>query len=267
MYTGLIYNDIFSKSLNIFGSHWHLSYNKSTVFNNKHLQLSPATSDYEGTPYPFGMDPIWQVASSNKIVFQNAYKMKISIIFGVLHMIFGVIMSWHNHTYFRNRLSLLYEFIPQLVFLLLLFFYMVLLMFIKWNRYAATNKCKLTLLIYIISYHLTALLLPLFLVPLTESCAPSILITFIDMVLFNEPKKPAEGCETVYMFWGQHFIQIVFVLIALGCIPVMLLGKPIKIMQARKLANVSRLYYGYSVYSFASCIHHSSHITSSSLIT
>ncbi|XP_034484917.1 V-type proton ATPase 116 kDa subunit a isoform X10 [Drosophila innubila] len=142
MYTGLIYNDIFSKSLNIFGSHWHLSYNKSTVFNNKYLQLSPATSDYEGTPYPFGMDPIWQVATSNKIVFQNAYKMKISIIFGVLHMIFGVIMSWHNHTYFRNRLSLIYEFIPQLVFLLLLFFYMVLLMFIKWNRYAATNACN-----------------------------------------------------------------------------------------------------------------------------
>ncbi|XP_034484910.1 V-type proton ATPase 116 kDa subunit a isoform X3 [Drosophila innubila] len=214
MYTGLIYNDIFSKSLNIFGSHWHLSYNKSTVFNNKYLQLSPATSDYEGTPYPFGMDPIWQVATSNKIVFQNAYKMKISIIFGVLHMIFGVIMSWHNHTYFRNRLSLIYEFIPQLVFLLLLFFYMVLLMFIKWNRYAATNA-----------------------LPFTESCAPSILITFIDMVLFNKPKTPPKDCETVYMFWGQHFIQIVFVLIALGCIPVMLLGKPMKIMQARKLAN------------------------------
>ncbi|XP_060646448.1 V-type proton ATPase 116 kDa subunit a 1 isoform X1 [Drosophila nasuta] len=214
MYTGLIYNDIFSKSLNIFGSHWHVSYNKSTVWNNKMLQLSPATSDYEGTPYPFGMDPIWQVATSNKIVFQNAYKMKISIIFGVLHMIFGVVMSWHNHTYFRNRLSLIYEFIPQLVFLLLLFFYMVLLMFIKWNRYAATNK-----------------------MPYSESCAPSILITFIDMVLFNTPKTPAQGCE-VYMFWGQHFIQVVFVLVALGCIPVMLLGKPIKIMQARKLANV-----------------------------
>ncbi|XP_017847858.1 V-type proton ATPase 116 kDa subunit a isoform X4 [Drosophila busckii] len=215
MYTGFIYNDIFSKSLNIFGSHWHVSYNKSTVWNNKLLQLSPKTSDYEGTPYPFGMDPIWQVATSNKIIFQNAYKMKISIIFGVCHMLFGVIMSWHNHTYFRNRLSLVYEFIPQLVFLILLFFYMVLLMFIKWNRYAATNELRWS-----------------------EACAPSILITFIDMVLFNEPKKPPVGCKTVYMFWGQHFIQVVFVLGALCCIPVMLLGKPMKIMQARKQANV-----------------------------
>ncbi|EDW15452.2 uncharacterized protein Dmoj_GI22777, isoform G [Drosophila mojavensis] len=213
MYTGLIYNDIFSKSLNIFGSHWHLSYNKSTVWNNNYLQLSPATSDYEGTPYPFGMDPIWQVASSNKIVFQNAYKMKISIIFGVLHMIFGVIMSWHNHTYFRNRLSLLYEFIPQLLFLVVLFFYLVLLMFIKWNRYAATNAF-----------------------PMTEACAPSILITFIDMVLFKNSKAPGKDCN-IYMFAGQSFFQTIFVLIALACIPVMLLGKPIKIMQARKLAN------------------------------
>ncbi|XP_016982725.1 V-type proton ATPase 116 kDa subunit a1 isoform X2 [Drosophila rhopaloa] len=213
MYTGLIYNDIFSKSLNIFGSHWHMSYNKSTVMENKFLQLSPKV-DYEGAPYPFGMDPIWQVAGANKIIFHNAYKMKISIIFGVIHMIFGVVMSWHNHTYFRNRISLIYEFIPQLIFLLLLFFYMVLLMFIKWIKFAATNEK-----------------------PYSEACAPSILITFIDMVLFNTPKPPPDHCET-YMFFGQHFIQVLFVLVAVGCIPVMLLAKPLLIMQARKQANV-----------------------------
>nr|XP_041631635.1 V-type proton ATPase 116 kDa subunit a1 isoform X5 [Drosophila kikkawai] len=212
MYTGLIYNDIFSKSLNVFGSHWHMSYNKSTVMENKFLQLNPKV-DYEGSPYPFGMDPIWQVANANKIIFHNAYKMKISIILGVIHMIFGVIMSWHNHTYFRNRISMLYEFIPQLVFLLLLFFYMVLLMFIKWIKFAATNAK-----------------------PYSEACAPSILITFIDMVLFNKPKPPPQDCE-VYMFWGQHFIQVLFVLVAVGCIPVMLLAKPLLIMQARKQAN------------------------------
>ncbi|XP_033244855.1 V-type proton ATPase 116 kDa subunit a isoform X7 [Drosophila miranda] len=212
MYTGMIYNDIFSKSLNIFGSHWQMSYNKSTVMENKYLQLSPK-EDYEGSPYPFGMDPIWQVAGSNKIIFHNAYKMKISIIFGVIHMVFGVVMSWHNHTYFRNRISLIYEFIPQLMFLLLLFFYMVLLMFIKWIKFAATNEK-----------------------PYSEACAPSILITFIDMVLFNTPKAAPAECG-VYMFWGQHFVQVLFVLLALGCIPIMLFAKPMLIMQARKLAN------------------------------
>lgn len=60
MYTGLIYNDVFSKSLNLFGSHWRVNYNISTVWTNKELQLNPST-DYLTTPYPFGIDPIWQV--------------------------------------------------------------------------------------------------------------------------------------------------------------------------------------------------------------
>ncbi|XP_054081606.1 V-type proton ATPase 116 kDa subunit a 1 isoform X2 [Zeugodacus cucurbitae] len=217
MYTGFIYNDIFSKSLNIFGSHWHINYNRTTVQNNKHLQLNPSTADYEGEPYPFGMDPIWQVATANKIIFQNSYKMKISIIFGVIHMIFGVSLSLHNHTYFKNRNAILYEFIPQLIFLIMMFFYLALLMFIKWNRYAATN-------------------LP----PYSAGCAPSILITFIDMVLGNEPKKPLEGCNP-YMYAGQSFFQNLFRFIALCCIPVMLLGKPLKIIQQRRQANRQNL--------------------------
>ncbi|XP_053946139.1 V-type proton ATPase 116 kDa subunit a 1 isoform X3 [Anastrepha ludens] len=217
MYTGLIYNDVFSKSLNIFGSHWHANYNKTTVLNNKHLQLNPSTMDYEGDPYPIGMDPVWQVATANKIIFQNSYKMKISIILGVVHMIFGVSLSLHNHTYFKNRNALLYEFIPQLVFLIMMFFYLALLMFIKWNRYAATNAP-----------------------PYSAGCAPSILITFIDMVLGNTPKTPLPGCES-YMFAGQSFFQKLFRFIALCCIPVMLLGKPLKIIQQRRQANRQNL--------------------------
>lgn len=217
MYTGLIYNDVFSKSLNIFGSHWHVNYNKTTVLNNKHLQLNPSTIDYEGDPYPIGMDPVWQVATANKIIFQNSYKMKISIILGVVHMIFGVSLSLHNHTYFKNRNALLYEFIPQLVFLIMMFFYLALLMFIKWNRYAASNAP-----------------------PYSAGCAPSILITFIDMVLGNTPKTPLPGCES-YMFGGQSFFQKLFRFIALCCIPVMLLGKPLKIIQQRRQANRQNL--------------------------
>lgn len=58
------------------------------------------------------------------------------------------------------------------------------------------------------------------------------------MVLFNKPKEAPEHCE-VYMYSGQHFIQNALVVLALACIPVMLLGKPLKIMKQRKLANVS----------------------------
>lgn len=98
MYTGLIYNDMFSKSLNIFGSYWtvnNISTKNIYTIDEPHM-LDPA-KDYATHPYPFGLDPVWQLAK-NKIIFQNAYKMKISIIFGVLHMLFGVFMSLQNYT-------------------------------------------------------------------------------------------------------------------------------------------------------------------------
>lgn len=134
MYTGFIYNDVFSKSLNIFGSYWAINTDWATIHDNKDYQLDPNTTSYIGHPYPIGMDPIWQLAE-NKIIFLNSYKMKISIIFGVIHMLFGVVVGLWNHLYFKKRMNILCEFIPQIVFLLFLFMYMVLLMFIKWVKY------------------------------------------------------------------------------------------------------------------------------------
>lgn len=99
MYTGLMYNDIFSKSLNIFGSYWSVNLTTAEALAIKDTyMLDPAkTYNYIGYPYPFGLDPVWQLAK-NKILFLNAYKMKISIILGVIHMLFGVSMSFLNNT-------------------------------------------------------------------------------------------------------------------------------------------------------------------------
>merc|ERR1711997_1198939 len=65
----------------------------------------------------------------------------------------------------------------------------------------------------------------------TERCAPSILITFINMVLFKDnnaemDEVDKEFCETAYMYAGQKHIQRLLVLIGLICIPWMLLVKP-----------------------------------------
>ncbi|KAG5268050.1 hypothetical protein AALO_G00207670 [Alosa alosa] len=67
IYTGLIYNDCFSKSFNIFGSSWsvrpmfypHGPWTNDTLHGNAHLQLDPAVPGvFSGSPYPFGIDPV-----------------------------------------------------------------------------------------------------------------------------------------------------------------------------------------------------------------
>ncbi|KAF9406884.1 hypothetical protein HW555_012902 [Spodoptera exigua] len=201
IYTGLIYNDMFSKSLNIFGTSWRNVYEDGVLRNHTMLELDPKTA-YTQTPYPFGLDPAWQFASNN-IIFLNSFKMKLSIIFGVIHMAFGVTMSVVNFNFFRKPEMIFLQYIPQILFLLLLFWYLCLLMFMKWIMYSAVSEDP----------------------SLGTSCAPSVLIIFINMMLMksSEDKPP---CRAM-MYAGQNEVQRTFLAIAFLCIPIMLFGKPI----------------------------------------
>merc|ERR1712106_959773 len=156
---------------------------------HKTMMLQPAQikdnatgeSDFMGSPYPFGIDPVWQI-STNKIVFLNSFKMKISIIIGVIHMMFGVILSLWNNKYFAKSVNIYCEFIPQITFLSCMFGYMALLMFHKWTAFVAGGfeDSPLT----------------------TERCAPSILITFINMVLFKDNEPDSPECEAYLRLWA-----------------------------------------------------------------
>jgi V-type H+-transporting ATPase subunit a len=209
IYSGFIYNDVFGKSMNLFGSSWSINYNISTVMENPKLQLNPSEVDLmTDRTYPLGIDPIWQVAD-NKIIFLNSFKMKLSIILGIAHMVLGLSLSVANNVKFRKRSAILLEFAPQIAFLLLLFGYLVFMAFFKWIRFSPKAEQ-----------------------PFSPGCAPSVLVYFINMMLLNEDKA-LEGCEA-HMYPGQSAVQLAFVIIAVLCIPCILLGKPLFIMYSRK---------------------------------
>ncbi|XP_065752562.1 V-type proton ATPase 116 kDa subunit a 1 isoform X14 [Phocoena phocoena] len=200
IYTGLIYNDCFSKSLNIFGSSWSVrpmftlyNWTEETVRGNPVLQLNPAVHGVFGGPYPFGIDPIWNIAT-NKLTFLNSFKMKMSVILGIIHMMFGVSLSLFNHTYFKKPLNIYFGFIPEIIFMTSLFGYLVILIFYKWTAYDAHTSEK----------------------------APSLLIHFINMFLFSYGDS---GNSMLYS--GQKGIQCFLVVVALLCVPWMLLFKPL----------------------------------------
>ncbi|KAG8190723.1 hypothetical protein JTE90_024858 [Oedothorax gibbosus] len=194
IYTGIMYNDIFSKALNLFGSSWYPTKNFARPLPKLYMLEPKNNTDYLGVPYPFGVDPAWQI-SSNKILFLNSYKMKTSVIFGVTQMVFGVVLSLKNHRYFNKPLNVTCEFVPQLIFLLSIFGYLVLMIFSKWVNYDASMS----------------------------GCAPSLLIMLINMFLF---KYPSEPCYLQNMYAGQPVFQGMLVVIALICIPWMLCAKP-----------------------------------------
>ncbi|KAM9296415.1 V-type proton ATPase 116 kDa subunit a 1 [Gastrophryne carolinensis] len=200
VYTGLIYNDCFSKALNMFGSSWSVrpmfsaeaNWTEQLLQTTPVLQLNPAVKGVFNGPYPFGIDPIWSLAT-NKLTFLNSFKMKMSVVLGIIHMIFGVTLSLLNHIYFKKSLNIYLGFIPEMIFMASLFGYLVILILYKWCAYDA----------------------------ITSRIAPSLLIHFINMFLFNYSDK-----NLPMLYNGQQGLQCFLVVCAFLCVPWMLVLKP-----------------------------------------
>ncbi|KAM9811151.1 V-type proton ATPase 116 kDa subunit a [Neosynchiropus ocellatus] len=216
IYTGLIYNDCFSKSMNLFGSGWSVRamfkaavWKPEDITGNKFLTLDPNVTGVFTGPYPLGIDPIWNLAN-NRLTFLNSYKMKMSVILGIIHMSFGVILSTFNHLHFRKKHNLYLVFLPELLFLLCLFGYLVFMIVYKWLAFSAEDS----------------------------SHAPSILIHFINMFLMQ-----GDGSRPLYP--GQMGLQVFLLVMALLSVPVMLLGKPVYLYWLQNGGRRHGMYRGY----------------------
>lgn len=121
--------------------------------------------------------------------------MKIAVIFGVAHMSLGILLKGLNSRYFNKPLDFYFEFIPQIILLLILFGYMNLLIVLKWMTY------------YENGYE-----------------APAIITVMIDMFLSGGGVKqtPLIGNKETH-----EFVNVLILMTAFICVPVMLLVKPL----------------------------------------
>ena len=127
VYAGFVYNDCFSLGLNLFGTRWAFSSDSP-----EEGEVAEMTGAFGETVYPFGLDPMWHVAS-NELLFFNSFKMKLSVIFGISQMFMGTCLRGINAIYFGQRLDFFFEFLPMVAFACSLFVYMVVLIFMKWS--------------------------------------------------------------------------------------------------------------------------------------
>lgn len=135
-------------------------------------------------------------------------------------MSFGVMLSLWNKISNRQYAYIFLEFLPQLIFLLGIFGYLIIMIFMKWTMYGANLPD-----------------------PYSEHCAPNLLITFINMMLMKNPEVDVKmaGCHgdngmnyELWMYAGQRQIQTVLLVFGVLMVPVMLFGKPFYIMYNRR---------------------------------
>jgi len=200
IYIGLIYNEFLSIPMNLFGTNWR--------DDGNHNSTSMTMIDPQKT-YIFGVDPAWKGAP-NELDYYNSFKMKLSILLGVLQMSLGVILSavnaWHEKPPMK-WLNLLTQFVPQILFLWCVFGYMCVLIIIKW----CTDW--------------------------THKGSPPMILPII-ISMFLSPNGKLDG---PYFIPNQKMVQIVLVIIALLCIPVMLLVKPLYLRSINKRASYNNL--------------------------
>ena len=157
----------------------------------------------EGCVHLLGIDPAWYL-SDKELPFINSFKMKTAVIFGVAHMIMGIVIKGLNAAYFGRWAEFAFEFLPQLILMLAMFGYMDVLIVLKW----LTDYRGI------------------------EHQAPSIIQVMIGMFLdggaLPEGTKPIFGEGKT-----QATVSFALVIVVIVCVPIMLFVKPLCILKAR----------------------------------
>ncbi|KAG5984202.1 H(+)-transporting V0 sector ATPase subunit a [Claviceps digitariae] len=190
IFTGLIYNDVFSKSMTLFPSAWH--YPRPEHYEPG--QTIVAELNDSGYRYPFGLDWAWH-GTENTLLFSNSYKMKMSIILGWAHMTYSLCFAYVNAKHFKKPIDIWGNFVPGMIFFQSIFGYLVVCIIYKWTV-DWTNPD-----------------------PNIGGQPPGLLNMLIYM--FLQP-----GTLDIPLYKGQATVQICLLLLAFAQVPILLFLKP-----------------------------------------
>lgn len=123
-FTGLIYNEAFSKSMPIFDSAW--TFRKPESWQKKR-PISTTLND-NGYRYPFGLGWAWH-GTENDLLFSNSYKMEMSIILSWAHITYSLCFSYLNASHLKKHIDIWGNFIPRMIFFQAIVNYLVFCIF------------------------------------------------------------------------------------------------------------------------------------------
>ena len=193
IFCGFMYNEFFAIPLNIFGTCYTSKKNGELILSKEHRINAPDKK----CVYPVGLDPSW-IGTVNELTYTNSLKMKLSIIVGVLHMMLGIFIRGINNINAKNHTAFYFEFIPQFLFMGLMFGYLISMIFYKWGTDYDSNTHE----------------------------APSLLTIMINMAI-KLGEIDGKPLFESFMGFSQESINRLILFICVLLIPVMLLVKPI----------------------------------------
>jgi V-type H+-transporting ATPase subunit a len=196
IYCGTIYNDCMSIPVYFYDSAYTWYTDNSTTI------LQEVAYKEVGSVYPYGVDPHWY-HTKNQLLFMNSMKMKLSVTIGVIQMTFGIVMSLLNHIHFGDYAAIFLQFIPQLLFMVCTFGYMVIIIIIKYCIDWRNDR--------------------------EHQSPPNLIQTMIGM--FLKLGGVEAGSE---LYDGQSTVQGALLAVAVLAIPVMLFGKPLYVICTKK---------------------------------
>lgn len=207
-FCGLIYNDFTSMGTMLFGaSCW--SEEGATKVGNK-VMLKRTSKD---CVYPFGIDYTWY-RSNEEITYLNSFKMKTSVIFGVLQMQLGTLLKCANALYNDKMVDFVFEGVSQFTMMTVMFGFMDYLIFVKWLTDYDPIMAE--------GYD-----------------PPSIINSMVNMFLTGGKAPEVAGKKgPADLIGNQQAIMQSFVVIAFSMVPLMLLVKPLIELFKSKPAQV-----------------------------